>query len=139
MGKISNPEVAAVYKSLAPVKRKKLLALRGLIFDVAGDATEIGAVEESLKWGEPSYTAVKGSAVRIAWRSKTPDSYALYFNCQTSLVETFRELYSEQLRFEGKRAIVFLDDDVVPVEAVKHCVLLALDYHRRKKQPMLGA
>ena len=39
--------------------------------------------------------------------------YAVYFHCQTNLVETFRELYPE-LRYEGNRAILLGAEDKVP-------------------------
>ncbi len=40
--------------------------------------------------------------------------------------------------FEGKRAIVFRESDELPVEQLKHCVSLALTYHRVKHLPLLG-
>ncbi|OED38433.1 hypothetical protein AB833_19840 [Chromatiales bacterium (ex Bugula neritina AB1)] len=138
MGKLKNAEVAAVYQSLPVAKRKKLLQLRDLIFETAADNPELGEVEESLKWGEPSYVTPKGSAVRLAWQSKKPDCYGLYFHCQSNLIETFRELYPDELTFDGKRAIVFHEKDVVPVEIVRHCIFLALNYHKLKNLPMLG-
>jgi hypothetical protein len=62
----------------------------------------------------------------------------MYFNCRTKLVDTFRELYRDQFKFYGNRAIVFHEGDEIPIDALKHCILLALTYHRRKHLPMLG-
>lgn len=76
--------------------------------------------------------------LRIGWKAAIPDQYALYFHCKTRLVETFRELYGDTLRFEGNRAIVFNMQDPLPLEILKHCILLALTYHRRKNKPLLG-
>ncbi len=73
------------------------------------------------------------------WKDRTPDRYAIYFNCNTSLVGTFRELYGDLFRFEGNRAIVFGAADPLPVNELKHCVALALTYHRVKHLPLLGA
>jgi hypothetical protein len=53
------------------------------------------------------------------------DQYAVYFHCQTNLVETFRELYPE-LRFEGNRAILLDAREKPPEAALRHCVALAL-------------
>lgn len=138
MEKFDNKAVAKVFDAYPLKHRSRMMALRQLIFDTAAQFTETGALEETLKWGEPSYLAKKGSTVRLAWKEKIPQQYGLYFQCQTSLVETFRELYSDQLRFDGNRAILFNDDEVVPEDVVRHCIFLSLNYHRLKHLPMLG-
>ena len=58
--------------------------------------------------------------------------YAMYFNCQTNLIETFKTLFPAEFKFEGNRAIVFLESDVVPVDALTYCIAAALTYHRNK-------
>lgn len=138
MKKIENPAVAAVFDKYPIEHRSRMMALRKIIIDTAAQSAEIGPLEETLKWGEPSYLAKKGSTVRLAWKAKNPDQYGLYFQCQTSLVETFRELYPDQLKFDGNRAILFDSDDLVPEEVVSHCISLSLNYHRLKHLPMLG-
>lgn len=45
------PDVAKTFESYPPGMRKKLMALRTLIFDVAAQTAGVGALEESLKWG----------------------------------------------------------------------------------------
>lgn len=35
-------------------------------------------VEETLKWGEPSYVCKGGSTVRFDWKAKYPEQYAVY-------------------------------------------------------------
>ena len=65
--------------------------------------------------------------------------YAMYFNCNTSLVDTFKELYGDLFNFEGNRAIVFNETDELVVNELKHCISLALTYHRVKRLPLLGA
>ena len=54
---------------------------------------------------------------------------------RTSLVDTFREIYSDTFRYEGNRAIVFWETDAVPTEALKHCIALSLQYHKLKHLP----
>ena len=56
----------------------------------------------------------------------------MYFNCQTTLVETFRTLFPKELRFEGNRALVFGVGSRVSKPAVAFCVAAALTYHLRK-------
>lgn len=49
------------------------------------------------------------------------------------------ELYPDTFEFEGNRAIVLRETTELPVAPLKHCISLALTYHRRKKLPLLGA
>jgi hypothetical protein len=55
----------------------------------------------------------------------------MYVHCQTDLVERYKQLYGDILKFEGSRAIVFDVDQDIPTEAVKHCLTMALTYHLR--------
>jgi len=130
-------QVSEVFDSYPDALGEKLLVFRQLIFDTA---SEIGVddLDETLKWGEPSYLTKNGSTIRIAWRKSKPNQYGIFFNCKTSLIETFKELYRDIFTFEGNRAIVFKLDDAVPTEALKHCIQLSLRYHSIKHLTMLG-
>jgi Domain of unknown function (DU1801) len=136
--KIEKPEVAEVFNNYLGHIRQKLIFLRQLVLDTASERTGVGILEESLKWGEPSYLTKGGSTIRMDWKKSKPDRYALYFNCQTKLVGTFKEVFGDRLKFEGNRAIVFYQNDEIPIDEVKRCILLALTYHSRKHLPMLG-
>jgi len=118
--------------------RHALVALRALILKTASDLGA-GEVDETLKWGEPSFSVKYGSPVRLDWKEKTPEQYYLFFNCKSRLVETYRELYSDTLVFEGNRAIVLSLSEPVREQAVEHCLRLALTYHKVKHIPLLGA
>lgn len=130
--------VKSVFDSYPKRQREALLSLRSLIFEVAG-REGIKQVEETLKWGEPSYGAKGGSPVRLAWKSAKPDEFGVYVNCQSRLLDTYRELYGEVFRYEGNRAMVFNAEEPLPLDALEHCFKLALTYHSRKKLPLLGA
>ena len=109
--------------------------LRALIYQTAADRPEIGPLEESLKWGEQSFTPVKrntGSSVRIQARAN--GGAALMFICHTNLVEEFRGLYPDALTYEGNRAIVLSGENQPDREALSHCIALALTYKLRKKR-----
>ena len=102
----SDPAVDAVFSAYPKPVKAKLLALRRLIFDTAKTTRGVGALEEALKWGQPSYLTTEsksGSTIRIDQVKAEAGQYAVYFHCQTDLVETFRELYPE-LRYGGNRA-----------------------------------
>ena len=138
MSKIKNPDVARVFDSYPDAMRGKMMRLRQLVLDTASETEGIKDLQETLKWGEPSYLAKGGSTVRIDWKVKSPDRYAIYFNCNTPLVETFKGIYGDTFTFEGKRAIVFGESDDLPIDELKHCVSTALTYHRVKHLPFLG-
>jgi hypothetical protein len=133
-----NKDVENVFHTYPAVIKEKLLALRQLIYETAKESAEVLKIEETLKWGEPSYMSKTGSTVRMDWKKSSPDQYAMYFHCQTKLVDTFKELYRDILKFEGNRAIIFNVQDEVPIDAIKNCILLSLTYHKRKHLPMLG-
>ncbi|MFW1030880.1 DUF1801 domain-containing protein [Vibrio parahaemolyticus] len=117
--------------------RIRLEELRNLVFQIASELG-LGEVDETLKWGEPSYSVKTGSPLRMDWKLKSPNSYYLFFNCQTKLIDTFRELYSDELVFQGNRAIVLSLSKPLPETVIKSCIELALTYHQRKNLPLLG-
>jgi len=133
-----NPKVRAKFQKYPPAILPKLQYLRQLIVDTAKGIEEIDAIEETLKWGEPSYLVKKGSTIRIDWKAKSPNQYAIYFKCTSKLVPTFKALYAKDFTFEKNRAIVFDLEDNIPTTKLKHCICLALTYHRIKHLPNLG-
>ena len=134
----SNPKVEILMNSYPPKVKERLLNLRRLILEAAEELPVIQKLEETLKWGESSYLTKIGSTVRFDWKEKTPEQYALYFQCTSSLVPTFITVYNDLFKYEGTRAIVFNLDDKVPVEELKHCIKAALCYHKVKNLPLLG-
>jgi hypothetical protein len=133
----SEPAVDAVFRAYpAPIKAR-LLALRRLIFNTAKTTKGVGRLEETLKWGQPSYLTAEtksGSTIRIDQVKSTANQYAVYFHCQTDLVETFRELYPEEFNFGGNRSILLNAGDKIPEPALRHCLALALTYHLHKRR-----
>jgi len=144
MDKFNNIKVKEVFNAYPDDIREKMLFLRQLVLETTietdgVDCLEKCRIEETLKWGEPSYLAKSGSTIRMGWKKSKPEQYAMCFHCKTKLVDTFKELYKDKFRFEGNRAIVFNKDDKVPVDELKHCISLSLTYHNIKHLPMLGA
>ncbi len=141
MEAIDKPEVAKVFERYPKNVQKGLMFLRRLILTTASETTGVGELEETFRWGEPSYITTEpksGSTIRLGWKKSNPHQYALYFHCGTKLVETFREIYGDSFKFAGNRAIVFDEDDCIPEQEIRHCIALALTYHRVKHLPMLG-
>ena len=130
--------VARIFASYPANVRRKLLAIRELIFSLASSIEGVGKIEETLKWGEPAYLTSmgkSGSTIRIAWKKSAPLQYAMYFNCQTNLIDTFRSLFRSEFKFEGNRAIVFDESEKVRTDSLRICIAAALTYHRNKARP----
>ncbi len=133
----SDPAVDAVFAAYPTPLKARLLTLRRLILDTAAATKGVGELQETLKWGQPSYltTATKsGSTIRIDRVKDSANQYAVYFHCQTDLVATFRELYPKVLTTTGNRAVIFDAADDIPEAALRHCLGLALTYHLRKRK-----
>ena len=138
--KIDLPEeadVAAVFASYPEAVRAELLVVRRLILDTADALDGVGAIEEALKWGQPSYLTSEtgsGSTIRIA--ATKPDSlhdYAMYFICHTNLVDTFKHLFGDVFTYERNRALLFTLGNALPENELRECVAMALTYHQTKR------
>ena len=127
--------VDQVFDACPEPARTRLKSLRRLILDTARETEGVGAIEEALKWGQPSYLTAEsgsGSTIRIDRMKSADNQVAVFFHCQTDLVATFRELYPE-LSYSGNRAILLDAGKKLPEAELRHCVALALTYHLRKK------
>ncbi len=140
----ADPAVAAAFDAYPARTRAKLLALRKLILETAAKTPGVGAVDETLKWGQPSYLTTEtrsGSTIRIdrvkPGAGDDKERYALYVHCQTTLVSTFRQLYRDELTFGGNRSILLEADRPLPKAALRHCIALALTYHRNATRDYL--
>ena len=110
--------------------------LRELIYDVAEQTEGVGELEETLKWSEPAYLTRRpksGTTVRIDWKEKSADHIGVYVNCNTSLVETYRTMFGNELDFEGNRAILLPSDADLPEKELRICIQMALRYHLDKQ------
>ncbi len=135
----TNPSVTEKFKSYKPEIRRSLKHLRKLIIEEAKSLDHIDSIEETLKWGEPSYLVKKGSTIRIDWKTKTPDQYAIYFKCTSKLVSTFQKVYGDTFDYEKTRALIFnVGQEDIPEEELRACIRTALSYHLVKELDQLG-
>lgn len=126
--------VAAVFDQYSEPTRAALLVLRDLVFQTAAETDGVGKVLETLKWGQPSYLTSKpksGTTIRLGENATEDGDYAMFVHCQTNLVSQWREHYPE-LHYSSTRALNLNSRAKLPVDAVKHCIALALTYHKRK-------
>ena len=88
--------------------------------------------------GEPSFVTKYGSTLLMDWKEKTPNQYAMYFQCTSRLIDTFRVVFDQKFQFKGKRAIIFQLNQKTPELELKQCIKASLSYHKVKDQMTLG-
>lgn len=132
-GSIRDLAVAAVFDAYPEPVRAALLDLRALILQTAAATPGVGTLTEALRWKQPAYLTAQtgaGTTIRIDALKGSTDGYALYVNCKTTLVESYRHLYPD-LRFEGRRALILSAKAPPSTDTLRHCIALALTYHRK--------
>lgn len=130
-----NSEVSKVVNTYPIEARETFFLLRELLLKEASLDNTIGEIEETVKWGEPAYltsSTKSGSTIRIAWKAKNSEHIGIYFNCKTTLVDTYRSIFP-MLTFEGSRAIILSINKKIPEGILRECFAMALTYHSKKK------
>ena len=141
MGKFklkTNPLVKDVFAKYPDEVKQQMYNLRKLIIETAEESDSVTELEETLKWGEPAYITRHGSTLRIDWKHKTPTEYAMYFQCTSRLVGTFKLLFGDIFRYAGNRALVFGLEQKIPDAEIRDCIKAALTYHKVKHLETLG-
>lgn len=129
----ANDKVAAAFDAFPPETRDMALTLRDLIFSVAWDTPQVGEIEETLKWGQPSYLTPKtksGSTLRIGM---TKNGHAAVFaHCATNIISSYASTFPNTDQIEGNRAVIFTSpDEIVPMR-LRLLIYHALTYHLKK-------
>ena len=127
------PEVGKVFESYDEAARAALLELRLLVLATAAETDGVGALTETLKWGQPAYLTSEtgsGSTVRIApTRSGSDYDYGMFFICSTDLVQRFRTLFGDTFTYDSNRALLFCSSEDRPDNELRECIAMALTYH----------
>ncbi|GAC16230.1 DUF1801 domain-containing protein [Aliiglaciecola lipolytica] len=134
----ANPNVIEHIKQCPDIAQEALLCLRELLLNVANNTPEIKHLEETFKWGEPSYITKTGSTLRMDWKPSKPAHISVFVNCQTKLIETFKELYPQELSYVGNREIALPLNKPLPLQVLAHCFELTFKYQKIKHLPLLG-
>ncbi len=133
--KFQNIEIKNIFNAYPKTVKDKLLFFREIIFQIADESNEIGKIEETLKWENPSYlthSPKSGTTIRLSKVRAYDDKYAISVHCQTSLVSEFKEIYPE-LEYNGNRSIILNVSHELPLAKIRHFIFSALTYHYRKK------
>lgn len=109
--------------------RQTLLQLRELIVQVHADDTELGELQEVLRWNQPTYLTQKpvtGTMIRLGMTKE--GKAAMFFHCGTTLVERFRAQYTHLFEFEGNRGLILVHPVNDTLEELTRCIRQALRY-----------
>ncbi|WP_339721161.1 DUF1801 domain-containing protein [uncultured Paraglaciecola sp.] len=129
-----NSEIRQVFDNCQPKTKQALLTIRQWIFEIAQSSSEIGQIEECLKWGEPSYVTgspKSGTTLRLSQLKSNPAEFGLFVHCQTSLIEEFRMVFPD-FQYDKNRGVIFDSSKPLQTDAIKQFIFLALTYHCRK-------
>lgn len=125
-----DPDVKATFASFPASARTGLLALRRLIFETAAATPCVGALDETLKWGQPAYLTPEtksGSTIRLGVPKQ--GGFAIYTHCQTTILSDFRGMFPDGFVYEGNRGIHFKDSEALPLDELRLLIRSALTYH----------
>ncbi|MDG1996209.1 MAG: DUF1801 domain-containing protein [Emcibacteraceae bacterium] len=126
-----NNLIVEVYGNKPNVILENLLYLRTLIYEQAETISEVGKIQEELKWGQPSYSSKNkaGTPIRLGTEKKRPEFYGLYVNCSTSLIEDIKHIYGNLFKYDGNRAVLFYENDILPIKELRQVINMALTYY----------
>ncbi|MBO6675146.1 MAG: DUF1801 domain-containing protein [Rhizobiales bacterium] len=125
-------EVADAINAMPEPSRTRVLQLRDLVLAEAA-ARGIAPLEETLKWGQPSYLPGRaGTTIRLG-ADETTGGAKLFVHCQTTLVDDWRSRFGNRLAYEGNRAVLIDPEGPLPTEELSLCIGAALTYHSSKR------
>lgn len=130
-----SPDVERAFAAYPEAVRARLLDVRALIYDTADAIDGVGPLTETLKWGEPAYlteASKSGSTIRLGALRDAPDTAAVFVNCQTTLVDSFRSI-APGLSYRGDRAVLLAAAEPLPLDPLRRCLALALIYNRTSR------
>ena len=61
----TDPRVNTLFENYPEAVRGKMQYLRKLVLETAEEMTDLAVLEETLKWGEPSFITKNGSTLRM--------------------------------------------------------------------------
>lgn len=140
----SRLEVRAAFDSWPAGPRKRMLQLRELIFATAAATPGVGAIEEDLRWGQPSYLTTEtksGTAVRLGFipadDAGSSAACGVYVHCQTNIVAAMRRKLNARgtnatpLAFDGNRCLRVPLSGRLPAAELREFFVAALTYRLR--------
>jgi hypothetical protein len=80
----TDPRVEQVIANYPNTVRDKMQFLRKLVIETAEETEGIHMLEETLKWGEPSFVTKNGSTLRMDWKEEHRTSMRCIFSVRVA-------------------------------------------------------
>lgn len=129
--KFKDKNIEEIFNAYPKEVKEKLLSIREMIFEVSMQTKAIWSIEETLKWWEPSYVSKIWCTVRIDKVHWSDTDFSVFFNCKTTLISTFKEIFWNQFNYSWNRALIFNINDTIDTDNLKHCIYLSLTYFQK--------
>ena len=128
MTKFTSATARDAFDAFPQPARDTLLSLRTMIYDIAA-TLPVGKIEESTKWGQPSYaTPDTKAATPIRLGLSKSGEPSIFTHCQSTVMGDFRTLAPPTLRFDGNRAVHLPVDDAAVLDELVPLIRAALTY-----------
>jgi hypothetical protein len=121
-------EIERAFAAFEAGPRGALEEARLMIFEVAAALDEVSGIEESLKWGQPSYAPKPKTGTPIRLSVTKAGALTLFVNCQTTLVADLAANNPHDLATIDNRAVL-LPETVTDHPGLRSFVKVALTYH----------
>lgn len=131
------PEVQVVLSTWPDTAQRHLLAIRDILFDVAAQS-DVGALDESLKWGQPAWrprAPRTGSTLRFGWSAQNPAALMAFVNCRTDLAGQMSTRFPNAYDNDGRRSLAFDLATPLPDPAIRTLAHLTFTYLRPRTEP----
>lgn len=125
MKHLTDKSVNDAFTSFPEGPRQIAEDLHALIIETANDLG-LSEITESLKWGQPSFAAPKGTPLRIGMHKS--GHVALFAHCQSRVISEFAKLGSDRFEIEGTRAVILPSGSHPPLEELRPMIAHALTY-----------
>ncbi|MEM7520466.1 MAG: hypothetical protein AAF307_05460 [Pseudomonadota bacterium] len=107
------------------------------IFHAVADEAKLGALEESLKWGQPAWRPKRprtGATLRMSWDPATPEHLLLFVDCKTDLAARMQHLYPDLPVNDGRRQMAVSLEQALPSQALRHLAEMTFAYHLDRRR-----
>jgi len=100
-----------------------------MIYEICSELDNVGDIEESLKWGQPSYGTKPKTGTPIRLGLSKGGSPALFVHCQTTLVSDLDSNNIHGLETLDNRAVLLPKGTFWENPGLRSFVRAALTYH----------
>lgn len=119
-------KIEGYYPTYTDIEKEKLQEMSNLIERVAEKLSVV--IKAERKWGQLSLSSTIGTSIRIARFDE--NHVAFFVHCQTTLVEQWREMFTDSLEFSKTRAILLKNHEELPINELEICIQMALTYRK---------